>query len=154
MAILVDTGVFYGLYDKKDSNHESSVALVAHALAGRWGRVFLSSYVVLETTLLLRSKMCTALPRTFLGFVEESGMAEVFVDEETNRQAKEIFRADPALSLTDSASVVFLRSLQIRWLGTFDERRFRRYSRDIVGPSYWETLGDEERARLKKAGLR
>jgi hypothetical protein len=50
--------------------------------------------------------------------------------------------------------VAFLRSLGIRWLGTYDERSFRRYSRDIVGPSYWETLGEEERERLSKSGLR
>ncbi len=154
MAILLDTGVFYGLYDRKDANHDNSVALVAHALAGRWGRVFLSNYVTLETTLLLRSKMGPALPRTFLEFVEESGIVEALVDEETNRQAKEIFNADAALSLTDSASVAFLRSLRIRWLGTYDERSFRRYSRDIVGPSYWETLGEEERERLSKSGIK
>ena len=149
MAVLLDTGVFFALYDTKDSNHDNSVGLVGHALMGRWGGVFVSNYVSLETTLLLGSKMGPALARVFLHFVEKSGMTEILVDDEIIGQAKEVFRADAALSLTDSVSVVLARTLGIRYIGTYDQRSFRSYSDDIIGPSYWDSLDGDERKRLK-----
>lgn len=148
MAIMLDTGVFYALYDTKDSNHYNSVGLVAHALMGKWGAVFLSNYISLESTLLLGSKMGRELPRAFLTFVEESGMTELLVDAEVDLQARELFRADQALSLTDSASLAIMRSFGIRWLGTYDERSFKRYSNNLVGRSYWDSLDEAERKRL------
>ncbi len=149
MAVLLDTSVLYALYDTKDSNHDNSVGLIAHALMGKWGRVFISNYVSLETTLLLGSKLGATLSRVFLDFVEKSGITEIFVDDEVNRQAKKIFRADAALSLTDSVSLVLAGALGIRYLGTFDQRSFRKYTNDIIGPSYWDALDGIERKRLK-----
>jgi predicted nucleic acid-binding protein len=118
---------------------------------GKWGRVFVSNYVTLETTLLLSSKMGPMLPRVFLDFVEKSGITELLVDDEAQQQAKKIFRGDRFLSLTDAASLVLADTLRIRWLGTFDERSFRNRGKDIVGPGYWETLDDKEKRRLKSA---
>jgi predicted nucleic acid-binding protein len=150
LAILLDTGIFYALYDTRDSNHDSGFGIVGHALIGRWGRAFLSNYIALETTLLLNSKMGAGLSRAFLEFVDESGITELVVDDSLHRQARALFRDDNKLSLTDSASVALMRSLGIEWLATFDERSFRKYSKSIVGPAYWESLDEEERKKLQK----
>jgi predicted nucleic acid-binding protein len=149
LAIFIDTGVFYALYDTRDANHDSAVALLAHALAGKWGRAFLSNYVTLETTLLLQSKMGPRLSREFIKFLRESGIAELVVDEGTHERAKELFGNELALSLADSTTVGLLEALKIERLGTFDQRSFRKYSEKVLGPAYWDTIDVQERKKLK-----
>jgi len=55
MSILIDTGVFYALLDRGDTNHLDAVAVMAHTLEGKFGKAYTTDYVVLETTLLLKS---------------------------------------------------------------------------------------------------
>jgi uncharacterized protein with PIN domain len=49
---------------------------------GNWGRVFVSNFVVFETTLLLQSKLGPGMAREFVRFVGASGISELVVDEE------------------------------------------------------------------------
>jgi predicted nucleic acid-binding protein len=97
------------------------------------GRVFISNYVSLETTLLLCSKLGPGLSRVYLNFVEKSGVSEIFVDDEVSREAKKPFHADAGLSLTDSVSIVLARAFGIKYLGMFDQRSFRKYATDVMG---------------------
>jgi len=57
MAILIDTGVFYALLDRGDMDHLDAVAVMAHTLEGKFGKAYTTDYVVLETTLLLKSRL-------------------------------------------------------------------------------------------------
>lgn len=148
MAIFLDTGVLYALYDKKDSNHMNSVGVLSHALAGRWGRPFLSNYIVLESTLLLRSKLGSSVAREFLRFAGASGITELIVDQGVNDEAKRLFSEDEALSLTDAATIALMRTIDAGNIGTYDKRSFSGYFESIVGPGYWESLETEERKRL------
>ena len=67
MAILIDTGVFYALLDKGDANHLDAVAVVAHTLEGEFGKAYTTDYVVLETTLLLKSRLGAEAVEAMIG---------------------------------------------------------------------------------------
>jgi predicted nucleic acid-binding protein len=145
LAILLDTGVIYALYDKKDVNHLNSVGVMAHSLMGKWGRVFLSNYVVLETTLLLQAKLGPDVAREFVRFSGASGISELFVDEEMNAKSKKLFLDDAGLSLTDASTMVLMGVVNAKSVATYDTRSFGKYHESIIGPGYWESLGQKER---------
>jgi predicted nucleic acid-binding protein len=148
LGILLDTGVLYAIYDRKDVNHLNSVGVVADCLKGKWGRAFLSSYVVLETTLLLQSKLGPGIAREFVRFVGASGVSELVVDEDTHAQSKRLFLDDKGLSLTDASTMVLMKAVDARNVATFDVRSFSKYRESVVGPGYWESLGQKEREAL------
>lgn len=144
----MDTGVFYALYDAKDVNHLDSLAIVFRALRGHWGRVFLTNYIVLETTLLLASRISANLARKFVDFVAKSGIVEIVVDEPLYLKALERFRRDVRLSLTDAVTLEALGSLEIRWLATFDTKSFSSV-KNVVGKGSWVALSDREKREAR-----
>ena len=152
MAIFFDTGVLYALHDTSDRHHLDATAIALHALKGKWGSPYLSSYVTLETTLLLKSRLGWAAARAFPGLVKEMGLRELAVDEETHRKAVTMFvGGERELSLTDAASVVLMDSLGIKTFATFDRRSFGRLEQGVVGEGYSRALSGEE--RKEAAGL-
>jgi predicted nucleic acid-binding protein len=148
LAVLLDTGVAYALYDKKDLNHLNSVGVVAHCMMGKWGRAFLSNYVVLETILLLQSKLGPGIAREFVRFIGASGISELVVDKDTNAQSEKLFLEDKALSPTDASTMVLMGIVNARSVAAYDVRSFGKYHESIVGPGYWESLGQKERQAL------
>ena len=156
MAIFLDTGVLYALHDTADVHHLDASAIVLHALRGKWGSPYLSSYVTVETTLMLKSRLGWAAARAFPNPVKEMGLKELVVDEETHGRALAMFaEGRRELGLTDATSVLFMDALGIGAFATFDRRRFGRLAQDVVGEGYSKSLSDEERdevARFSKAG--
>jgi len=57
LSILIDTGVFFAFYNRRDAHHLDSICLITHILEGRWGRPFTTVLVVSETTTLLRLRI-------------------------------------------------------------------------------------------------
>ncbi len=123
VAVLVDTGVLYAIYDTSDSHHNDSIALMLHALGGRWGKVFTTNYIVLESTLLLGARRTRAVARALPRFVASSGVTEIVVDKGLHAKALELFQSEESLSLTDAASTLLIGILSINTLFTFDRRK-------------------------------
>ena len=122
-----------------------------HALQGKWGSAYLSNYVTVETTILLRSRLGDGPARSLPGSVKEMGMRELVVDEETHAKATAMFATgDGDLSLTDSASLLLMSSLGIGNFATFERRSFGRMSQEVVGPGYSAGLSGEEMDRVVK----
>ena len=81
MSIFIDTCISYALLDRGDVNHLDSIAIMIHILKGKFGRAYTSDYVVLETTLLLRSKLGVEAAKAMMNFLNKSGIAVLIVDE-------------------------------------------------------------------------
>lgn len=150
MSILIDTGVFYALLDKGDVNHLDSVAIMTHILEGKFGRAYTSDYVVLETTLLLRSRLGVEAVKAIVNFLDKSGIVILIVDEFIFKEAIKLFIKMPErLSLCDATSLVLMRKLGINTLASFDLRSFRGLVHNIVGKGYYISLSDVEKKRIK-----
>jgi predicted nucleic acid-binding protein len=151
LAIILDTGLFYAYFDKKDSHHFDSAALLYHCLEGRFGTAFVSDYVALETTLLVQRKLGDDVCLSFLDFLRDSGLRTIAVGEEYYGATLEITRRNfPRLSMCDSATLVLIDSLGIQWLATYDESSFEGRVHDILGRNYFNSLGREERAKINR----
>ena len=151
MAILIDTGVFYALLDKGDVNHLDAVAVMAHTLEGKFGKAYTTDYVILETTLLLRSRLGAEAVKAMMDFLNRSGISILVVDEPIFRKAVGLLIEMPErLSLCDAASVVLTRELNIRTLASFDLRSFSGLVAHIVGKGYYVSLSDEEREKVRQ----
>jgi len=151
MAILIDTGVFYALLDKGDVNYLDAVAVMTHTLEGKFGRAYTTDYVILETTLLLKSRLGIEAVEAMIDFLNRSGILILVVDEPIFRKALKLLIEMPKrLSLCDAASIVIIEELDIRTLASFNLRSFSGLVANIIGKGYYASLSDKEKERIKQ----
>ncbi|WXG41514.1 MAG: PIN domain-containing protein [Candidatus Freyarchaeum deiterrae] len=152
MSILIDTGVFYAFYNRKDIHHPDSLCLILHALEGRWGGVFTTILVVAETATLLRYRVGVNAALAFLDSVSKSGVRIIFVDEELYEGAVNIFSKyrERELSLTDASIIAVMMKLKIGMLATYDERSFGGIVESVVGSKYSQTISQSELEKTLK----
>ena len=151
MAILIDTGVFYALLDKGDVNYLDAVAVMTHTLEGKFGRAYTIDYVILETTLLLKSRLGIEAVEAMIDFLNRSGILILIVDEPIFRKALKLLIEMPKrLSLCDAASIVIIEELDIRTLASFNLRSFSGLVANIIGKGYYASLSDKEKERIKQ----
>ncbi len=151
MAILIDTGVFYALLDKGDVNYLDAVAVMTHTLEGKFGRAYTIDYVILETTLLLKSRLGVEAVEAMIDFLNRSGILILVVDEPIFRKALKLLIEMPKrLSLCDAAIIVIIEELDIRTLASFNLRSFSGLVANIIGKGYYASLSDKEKERIKQ----
>ena len=151
MTILIDTGIFYALLDKGDVNHLDAVAVMIHTLEGKFGRAYTTDYVVLETTLLLKSRLSAEAAKAMVDFLDRSGISTLIVDEPILRKSlKLLVKIPERLSLCDAASIVLIEDLGIGVLASFDLKSFSGLVANIIGKGYYASLSDEEKKRIKQ----
>ena len=151
MTILIDTGIFYALLDKGDVNHLDAVAVMIHTLEGKFGRAYTTDYVVLETTLLLKSRLSAEAAKAMVDFLDRSGISTLIVDEPILRKSlKLLVKMPERLSLCDAASIVLIEDLGIGVLASFDLKSFSGLVANIIGKGYYASLSDEEKKRVKQ----
>ena len=151
MAILIDTGVFYALLDKGDVNYLDAVAVMTHTLEGKFGRAYTTDYVILETTLLLKSRLGIEAVEAMIDFLNRSGILILVVDEPIFRKALKLLIEMPKrLSLCDAAIIVIIEELDIRTLASFNLRSFSGLVANIIGKGYYASLSDKEKERIKQ----
>ena len=151
MTLMVDTGVFYALFDKSDIHHLDSLALLTDVLEGRFGAPYTTDFVVLESTLLLRGRGGPGMARAMVKLLKKGGISVMIIEEETYAAALGLFdeRAE-TLSLCDAALVVLMKKFNIQRLASYDERSFLGTAKQLVGRGYFESLG-ETRQKLIRA---
>ena len=151
MTIIIDAGVFFAYFDKKDNHHFDSAALLYHCLEGRFGTSFTTDYVVLETTLLIQRKLGEDVCLSFLDFLRDGGLRTIAMGEEHYEHSVETFRQNfPRFSLCDSATIVLMNSFGIQNLASYDERSFEGLAQDIRGKNYYEALSKPDQATIKR----
>jgi predicted nucleic acid-binding protein len=150
MSLFFDTGVFYALLDRGDDLHPDASAINFHAQKRKWGALYTSNYVTLETTLLLKARLGWKAARALPGVMRRLGVRELMVDEETHRKALESFESGGReLSLTDAATSILTDILKVRTIATFDRRSFGGSRLEVVGTGYAGTLSPEESKEVR-----
>jgi predicted nucleic acid-binding protein len=151
MTVMVDTGVFYALFDKSDIHHLDSLALLTDILEGSFGAPYTTDFVVLESTLLLGGRGGPGMARAMIKLLKKGGISVMLVEEEVYASALRLFeeRAE-TLSLCDAASMVLMKKLNIQRLASYDERSFFGMAKQVVGRGYFESL-NETRQKLIRA---
>jgi predicted nucleic acid-binding protein len=150
MTIMVDTGVFYALFDRSDIHHLDSLALLTHTLEGRFGAPYTTDFVVLESTLLLRGRGGPGMARALVKLLKKGGISVMLLDEEVYAEALELFdeRAE-TLSLCDAASLILMKKLDIQRLASYDERSFLAMAKHVVGRGYFESLEETKQKLIR-----
>lgn len=121
-GVLVDSDVFIGAFNERDSNHQRASALLKGALDGKYGVVHTSDFILDEiiSRLISDVEKERLRKREIIKQVEESiqdsGMVKFnHIDESILGSAKICFKRyyDKFLSLTDWSSVILMRNLGV-----------------------------------------
>lgn len=148
MALFIDTGVLYALFDVKDDHHLDSVSVLMHALEGRFGRPYTTDYVVLEVTTLLKVRAGARVASALVNLLKRGGVSVVVIDDESYGRALTLFEKKvERLSLCDAATLVIMDEMAIRTLATYDQRSFSNLVKEIVGSGYFRSLNEEDKKR-------
>ena len=149
MSIFIDTGIFYALLDEKDINHIDALAIMTHILEGKFGKAVTTDYVILETTLLLKTRIGPKVVKSFLDFLEESGITTIIVDKETFEKTLKLVKKHPkSLSICDAPTLTILEDWNINNLATFNLRSFKNLTENIVGKGYFNALTNREKEKI------
>ena len=152
MSILIDTGIFYAFYNKKDVHHLDSISIIVHAMEGTWGRIYTTNLIVSETATLLRYRISLNTAVNFLNALKKSGIAILYMDQTTYDDVIETLKQYPnkQLSFVDAFSIKVLSNFRINYLATYDERSFKRIINNIIGRGYFKTLTRKEQEKILK----
>ncbi|MBW1802346.1 MAG: type II toxin-antitoxin system VapC family toxin [Deltaproteobacteria bacterium] len=121
-AIIVDTGYWIALLDRRDTNH--IVAKRNSKTILQKYRLYLTDFIVFETITYLKCSIGRHdLALRFLKKVKDSSLTMVPVDEGVKKEALELFKkySDKTLSVTDCASFVIMKEKEIRKYAGFDD---------------------------------
>ncbi len=152
--IIIDTGVLYALFDRKDSRHSDSLAIGLRMALGEFGSPVVSDYVISETITLFYQRKIPRSVRELVAFLDESKFKISFATEEIFRDAIKLCARQEQdrhfLSLADSAQIIISRNLTINTIATFDSV-LASFFEGCVGEDYALTLDSKEIGMLKKA---
>jgi len=157
LAIIIDTSVFYGFFNRRDIHHMDSTCILVHSLEGKWGKVYTSDLIISETYTLLRYRMGSHVAQAFLDMLRESGIKILFLDEEHYEHVVNTLRrySNVNLSFIDAFTIVAINRLNIKCLASYDES-FNVIIKNvnIIGKGYAESLSEAEIRNVKsKLGL-
>jgi len=157
LAIIIDTGIFYGFFNKRDVHHMDSICILVHSLEGKWGKVYTSDLIISEAYTLLRYRMGSRVAQAFLDMLRESGIKTLFLDEEHYEYVVNTLRrySNVNLSFTDAFTIVAVNKMNIKYLASYDES-FNIITKNVnvIGRGYAESLSKTEIRDVKrKLGL-
>ncbi len=121
-AILVDTGFWIALFDKRDLNHSIAKDSLKPLLQNY--RLYLSDFIVFETITYLNCSIKRHdLAVLFLVKVQEPVLTTLVVDEAIKAKALKEFQkySDKDLSITDCVSFILMLQKDIKLYAGFDD---------------------------------
>ncbi|MHA1609548.1 MAG: type II toxin-antitoxin system VapC family toxin [Candidatus Njordarchaeales archaeon] len=152
MGVLIDTGVFFGFYSKRDKQHSNAIALIIHALQGKWGRPYITDHILDETINILKYRISHEISMEFLkAFIFSKNVEVITAEKEHIDAALTLYRQNYNLkgfSFTDALSVVITKTFDLDYILTFD-KHLKKFV-PIIGPSYVNTLTKEEIYEIQK----
>ena len=123
---------------------------MTHILEGKFGKAVTTDYIILETTLLLKARIGSEAVKSFLDFLEQSGITTITIDEETFQKTLKLVRKHPrSLSICDAATLTIIKDWNINNLATFNLRSFKNLTKNIIGKGYFNTLTNNEKEKIK-----
>src|ERR1700680_4440489 len=123
MALVADSGVVYGIYDRHDRDHRRLRAVMERER----GIVVIPTAVLGEIDYLLRTKLGIDAELDFLKDIQEGAFSlEHLLSDDLNRSRELIEQyRNLDLGLADAAVVATAERLDVRRIMTVDERDFR-----------------------------
>ena len=129
-----------------------SLALIVHAIEGRWGRLYITNHILDETLTLLKYKISPETAKAFLDTFIETDLVQIILsDRELENESLKIFRENitrKGLSYTDVVSVAVIRNMKLSRFLTYDLRSFQGLLNNMIGPNYWNTLDRREKEKI------
>lgn len=149
MSVLIDSGVFYGFYNKRDIHHVDSICLLTHILEGRFGRPYTLDLVISEAYTLLRYRIGYNVSRVFLEALGRSGIEIIFLDNISFKETVDVLKKyrDRNLSFTDAFIVYIAESYKLGNIASYDERSFSGIIK-VIGREYAKNLSEKELKRI------
>ncbi len=148
MAILIDTSIYYALFDPDDEYHLDATSLIYHIIKGRYGRPYTIDYVVVETTLLLKARNLTYKIPLFIRFLQSEDIKIIYIDNKVFKESLEVLIREPEASLTDVAQLIMARNMKIKFIATLDQW-FKHKGLHVLGKNYLESLPRKEQEEIK-----
>jgi hypothetical protein len=132
--VLVDTSAFFALTNRRDTNHQTALAIRDRLIGERW-HLFTTNYVLVETHALLLARLGRGVALRVLEEVEQSTATIVRADPGDEVRGRAIPRQydDHAFTLADAISFAVMERLGISFAFTFD-RHFAQYGSTVVAP--------------------
>lgn len=145
MAALIDTGIFFGFYSLRDVHHMDSVAIVVHAIEGKWGRLFVTNHILDETLTLLKYRKLP-VDKFLEGFVDSGILQIIRADEDIESKALKLFKEriyTKGFSYTDAVSEVVAKEYDLKLISYGSG-----FGIETIGNGYWINLDEIERKRI------
>ena len=124
MGVFIDTGLFLALYNAEDVHHQRSTELIKNALAGNFGRLYTSDYIIDEaiTTLMVRTRQHEIAVEIGKYLIESPRITRLTIDNDVFASAWTKFQSlkDKVLSFTDCTSIALMYKHRIKNIMSFD----------------------------------
>lgn len=129
MSVLIDTGLFYALQNRRAARHKSAKRTFSEAIDGQFGTLYTSEYVYDETITLVRARTGSFAEAQTVGerILGRSGFPDVFdllyVTEEIFDETVDILERyrDHSLSFTDATTVALVDQYNLDGVVSFDD---------------------------------
>ncbi len=123
MSLLIDTSALIAARNADDKNHKKAVALMAPALYGEYGKVFISDYIFDEAVTLAYIRTGNKKFAYDIGrFARAKPINFRFIEPVDFDRAWELYQQfdDKNLSFTDCTNISLMERLDIETLFTLD----------------------------------
>ncbi len=123
MSLLINTSALIAARNADDRNHKKAVALMAPALKGEYGKVFVSDYIFDEAVTLAYIRTGNKKFAHDIGrFARAKPINFRFIEPVDFDRAWELYLQydDKHLSFTDCTNIALMERLDIKTLFTFD----------------------------------
>lgn len=119
---LIDANVLVGLYRSDDSAHRAAIEMVSEIKRGET-KIVILNLVMHEIATVLSMRVGMDLARKFLKDYKNIVDMEIFMDEDLEKQAWEIFTQQKkrGTSFVDCANLAVIQKYKLDGILTFDE---------------------------------
>ena len=129
MAILLDTGFFFGLLSKKDHHHQQTQFILKDLIKNKYGKIYTTNFILDESLTLInvrtkgkRLDLLEKMKQLFLGPLAIANLLSIensWLESIYKLQKKISVLGDP-VSFTDASNIILCQNYEIKNIVSFD----------------------------------
>ena len=130
MAILLDTGFYFGLLSVKDQHHQKTQSILKVLINNKYGKIYTTNFILDEALTLInvrtkgkRLDLLEKMKQLFLGPLAIASLLSIensWLESIYNLQKKISVPGDP-VSFTDASNIILCKNYDIKHIVSFDE---------------------------------
>ena len=130
MAILLDTGFYFGLLSIKDQHHQQTQSIAEDLITMKYGKIYTSNFILDESLTLInirtkgkRLDLLEKMKKLFLGSLAIANLLSIensWLESIYNLQKKLSVPGVP-VSFTDASNIILCQNYEIKNLVSFDK---------------------------------